>query len=322
MFQWHKLGLLLEPARLADKPVWFNEFAQAPNSILFDKFVRIYFCCRPKADTAGQYVSYCAYVDLNRGNLFEIVNMARAPVLALGELGTFDEFGTYPFSAIRDGAEILACYGGWTRCESVPFNVSLGMARSTDGGNTFVRLGPGPVLSHSIDEPFVVTSPKIRKYGDTWYLAYTAGRRWLIADGRAEVIYKLRMAHSADGINWTRLNRDIIPDRLGADEAQACPDIFFSNGRYHMFFCYRQATDFRFSRERSYRIGYASSSDMLNWTRDDSKAGIDVSDEGWDSEMVAYPHLFEIDGTVYMLYLGNQVGRHGFGLARLEGALA
>lgn len=143
----------------------------------------------------------------------------------------------------------------------------------------------------------------------------------MIADGRPEVVYKLRMAHSTDGINWTRLDRDIIPDRLGKDEAQACPDIFFWNGKYHMFFCYRQATDFRFSRERTYRIGYARSSDMLNWVRDDSKAGIEVSDQGWDSEMVAYPHVFELDGAIYMLYLGNQVGRYGFGLAKLEGTL-
>lgn len=321
MFKWRKLGLLLEPSTLAGKPEWFNEFAQAPNSILFDKFVRVYFCCRPRADAAGQYVSYCTYVDLNRSNLFEILSMAPKPVLALGELGSFDEFGTYPVSTIRDGADILACYGGWTRCESVPFNVSLGMAKSTDGGNSFVKLGPGPVLSHSLDEPFVVTSPKIRKYGNTWFLAYTAGRKWMIADGRPEVVYKLRMAHSTDGINWTRLDRDIIPDRLGKDEAQACPDIFFWNGKYHMFFCYRQATDFRFSRERTYRIGYACSSDMLNWVRDDSKAGIEVSDEGWDSEMVAYPHVFELDGAIYMLYLGNQVGRYGFGLAKLEGTL-
>ena len=45
---------------------------------------------------------------------------------------------------------------------------------------------------------------------------------------------------------------------------------------------------------------------------------MDVSEEGWDSEMLAYPHVFEIDNSIYMLYLGNQVGRHGFGLAKLE----
>ena len=70
-------------------------------------------------------------------------------------------------------------------------------------------------------------------------------------------------------------------------------------------------------KDRSYRIGYAFSDDMINWTRDDSKAGIDVSETGWDSEMIAYPHVFELDKNIYMLYLGNQVGRFGFGLAKL-----
>ena len=65
------------------------------------------------------------------------------------------------------------------------------------------------------------------------------------------------------------------------------------------------------------RSWYARSTDLMHWQRDDARAGIDVSDTGWDSEMVSYPHVFELDGTTWMMYLGNQVGRHGFGLARL-----
>jgi len=117
------------------------------------------------------------------------------------------------------------------------------------------------------------------------------------------------------------LNKDVIADKLGEDEAQASPDVIFSRGRYHMFFCYRQASDFRRNKDRSYRIGYAFSDDLLNWTRTDSRVGIDVSAEGWDSEMLAYPHVLELDGAVYVLYLGNQVGRFGFGAARLDGVL-
>ena len=83
-----------------------------------------------------------------------------------------------------------------------------------------------------------------------------------------------------------------------------------------MFFCYRYSLNFR-GKERGYRIGYAYSDDLKIWIRDDSKAGIDVSDDGWDSEMISYPHVFEFDGKIYMLYLGNQVGRYGFGLAEL-----
>lgn len=85
-----------------------------------------------------------------------------------------------------------------------------------------------------------------------------------------------------------------------------------------MFFCFRRGLGYR-GREGGYRIGYASSPDLLHWTRDDDMAGLGVSSEGWDHEMVAYPHLFELDGNVYLAYLGNDVGRQGFGLARLLG---
>ena len=39
---------------------------------------------------------------------------------------------------------------------------------------------------------------------------------------------------------------------------------------------------------------------------------------GWDSEMVAYPHVFDHDGERWMLYCGNGFGRTGFGLAIRE----
>lgn len=55
-------------------------------------------------------------------------------------------------------------------------------------------------------------------------------------DGRAEPVYKIRMATSDDGINWTKLNKDLIPSRIEEDEAQASPDVFYANGKYHMFF--------------------------------------------------------------------------------------
>ena len=53
-----------------------------------------------------------------------------------------------------------------------------------------------------------------------------------------------------------RQDRDLIPTRIEADECQASPDVFFANGKYHMFFCYRYSLDYR-GRERGYRIGYA-----------------------------------------------------------------
>ena len=321
MLQWKKKGLLFNPKNISKKPEWFHEFAQAPNALIFKQFVRVYFCCRPKPDKNGSVVSYGNYVDLNRKNLFEIISTASNPVMSLGATGTFDEFGTYPISVVKVGSRILAYYGGWTRCESVPFNVAIGVSESFDEGKTFTRKAKGPVLSYSIDEPFVVTSPKIRIFNNVWYLFYSAGAEWFISDGRPEIIYKIRMARSKDGLNWEKFNTNVIEDTLGTREAQASPDVIFKNGIYHLFFCYRAGEGFRNDKTKSYRIGYARSSDLINWKREDDKVGIDVSKDGWDSKMISYPHVFELDGEIIMLYLGNEFGRHGFGLAQLEGEL-
>ena len=319
MFKWNKLGKVFDPSQITT-PEWMNEFAQAPSVVLFESFVRVYFSCRPKPDKNGQYVSYSAYVDLNRKNLFEILDISKEPILELGKLGTFDEFGTYPVSVVRIKNEFLAYYAGWTRCESVPYNTAIGIGISNDNGQTFSKIGNGPLLSYSLNEPMTVSGPKIRQFDDKWYLFYVAGNKWIQGVDKPESVFKIRMAHSTDGMNWVKFDKDIVESILEENECQASPDVFYHNNKYHMFFCYKYSFDFR-NKERGYRIGYASSVDLINWKRDDSNAGIDVSSEGWDSQMISYPHIFELDGNIYMFYLGNEVGRFGFGLARLEGNL-
>ena len=74
---------------------------------------------------------------------------------------------------------------------------------------------------------------------------------------------------------------------------------------------------FRKNPERGYRIGYAVSDDLHSWIRKDQEAGIEYSSEGWDSQMMHYPHVFNLDNKWYMLYNGNDFGRYGFGLAEL-----
>lgn len=319
MFKWKKLGKVFNPQNIENRPEWMYEYAQAPCVLKFDNFVRVYFSCRPKHDINGQFISFSAFVDLDRKNLFNIINIAPKPVLELGKLGTFDEFGTYPISVIRQGNEVWAYYAGWTRCESVPFNVAIGHGRSTDNGESFYKLGDGPLLSYSPNEPFTLSGPKIRKFNDKFYLFYIAGNTWVLNNRKPEISHKIRMAISVDGINWIKHDKDLIPNNWDKNESQASPDVIYANGIYHMFFCGWVPSSFRETKSR--KIGYASSVDLINWSRDDSKAGIDVSKDGFDNEMVAYPHVFELDNKIYMFYLGNEVGRYGFGLAELQGEL-
>ncbi len=143
MFKWKKLGKIFDPTQIKTGNSWMHEYAQAPSVIILEDKVRVFFSSRARPDEKGQYVSRLGYVDLNRDNLFEIIDICERPILPLGELGAFDEFGTYPASVVRVGNELWAYYAGWTRCESVPFNAAIGLAVSYDNGKSFTRQGKG-----------------------------------------------------------------------------------------------------------------------------------------------------------------------------------
>ena len=81
-----------------------------------------------------------------------------------------------------------------------------------------------------------------------------------------------------------------------------------------MWYCFRDSKDYR-DGTGSYRMGYAESKDGIHFTRADNKAGIDVSKEGWDSTMICYPTIVEVDGRLLMFYNGNGFGRTGIGYA-------
>jgi len=316
MFKWEKIGVVFNPVEIAGR-TWMKEYAQAPSILVFDTYIRVFFSSRPNPDIDGLYVSRMGYIDLDRKNLFNVIDICKEPIFPLGKLGTFDEFGTYPVSVIKYLNEVRAYYAGWTRCESVPFNAAIGVAISHNNGLSFERIGEGPILSYTPDEPFVLGSPKIRRFNDIWYLWYSSGKKWVKTSGKPEPVYKIRMASSEDGIIWKKVGKDLISNVLEENECQASADVFFLGKRYHMFFSYRYNLNFR-DQNRGYRIGYAWSEDLLIWTRDDSKAGIGKSSEGWDSESISYPYIFELDNKIMMFYQGNEIGRYGFGLAILN----
>lgn len=317
--KWRKLGKVFDPAhfRLANGCV---QFAQSPQALVFEDFVRIYFSTRSLDVHNGKYRSHIAFVDMTR-NLADIVRVSAHTVIELGKLGCFDEHGIFPMNVVRHGESVYGYTCGWSRRVSVSVETAIGLAISRDHGYTFRKIGDGPILAASLREPCLVGDPFVKIVGDTFHMWYIFGVGWKrYSPGSApDRIYKIGHAVSADGVNWVKEEaRQIIDDRLGADESQALPTVIDISGRYHMFFCYRQSHDFRSNPRRSYRIGHAGSSDLIDWTRDDDDPFIDVTEGDWDSEMLCYPHVFECDGKVQLLYNGNEFGRHGFGRAVLE----
>ncbi|EGM78272.1 hypothetical protein Rhein_1693 [Rheinheimera sp. A13L] len=314
--KWQKLGKIFDPTTvvLADG---CTEFAKSPQALVFEDFVRIYFCAQKKTAN-GKYLSFPQYVDFDK-SLNKILALSEQSIIQPGELGHFDEHGIFPFSVTRDDKSILAYTSGWSRRTSVSVDMSIGLARSTDQGASFEKYGAGgPVMAASHNEPMMVADAFVLKVNGSYHMWYIFGSHWQkkTADGAAERFYKIAYAHSSDGITWQRTGQTIIDERI-PDECQALPTVIYAAGKYHMYFCYRSAYDFRQNSKNAYRLGYAWSEDLIRWTRDDNLAGIDLSDSGWDSEMMCYPNLFESDGQIFLLYNGNEFGRYGFGLARL-----
>lgn len=297
-----------------------REFAQSPQAVIFDNFVRIYFSTRERDRDTGKFLSHISFVDMDR-NLSEVISVSSNSVIKLGKLGCFDEHGIFPISPLPVGDQLFAYTCGWSRRVSVSVETSVGLAISLDRGETFSNVGDGPVLTSSLNEPILVGDAFVRVYDGVFHMWYIFGTRWIEAQGPEPParVYKIAQAQSSDGFHWeNNIGRQIIEDKLNEDECQALPTVIRIGSRWHMFFCYREATDFRTNPSRSYRIGYAYSDDLSNWCRDDSSAGIEVSEEGWDSEMLCYPHIFECDNKIFLLYNGNEFGRHGFGVAELD----
>lgn len=317
--KWIKMGKLFDPTtyRLANG---CEEFAQSPQVIVFDSFVRIYFSTRKKDIHNGKYLSFIAFVDVDK-DFKKILSSSTKDVISLGELGTFDEHGIFPINLLKDGNKIFAYTCGWSRRVSVSVETSIGLAVSNNNGITFEKIGCGPIMSSTLNEPFLVGDAFVQKYNDVYHMWYIFGKKWMAAtavEPEARV-YKIAHATSVNGIDWHKEEGiQIIADKLNEDECQALPTVIKIGSRYHMYFCYREATDFRKNPKRGYRLGYAYSDDLKNWIRDDEKAGIERTEGEWDSEMMCYPHLFECDSDFYLLYNGNEFGKFGFGIAKLD----
>jgi hypothetical protein len=231
-------------------------------------------------------------------------------VLAPGDLGAFDDRGVTMSCVVSHGGAQFLYYTGWMLGVTVPFYLAAGLAISEDGGVTFRRASRGPVLDRNEVDPFLTASPFVLIDGGVWRMWYVSGTGWEAGDGGPRHFYHIKYAESPDGVRWTRSARVCLDYHAPGEHAFARPFVCRDGGTYRMWYSYRG--------ER-YRIGYAESGDGIAWTRLDDGRGLEPSGEGWDSEMVEYPWLFESEGRTHMLYNGNGYGATGVGLAVWDG---
>ena len=315
--RWRKLGRIFDPSEHS-LPNGSELFAQSPQVLARGDGVRVYFSTR--ARDGDKYLSHIAYVDLAE-DLQRVIGVSDHTVIELGGLGDFDEHGIFPMNVIRVGDEVRGYTTGWNRRVSVSVDTAIGLAISADDGRTFVRTGRGPVLGPSLHEPFLVGDGFVLLEDGLFHMWYIFGTSWhrFSPTAAPDRTYKIGHATSRDGIRWNKEEaRQIVPDAIGPEEAQALPTVVRIGARHHMFFCYRESAGFRTDPGRGYRIGHAYSDDLSTWTRDDEDPALTGGPGEWDSDMQCYPHVFSWKGDTYLLYNGNEFGKYGFGLAVLE----
>lgn len=291
---------------------WMNSHAQCPTAIVLEDRIRIFFSAR-----LINQESLPTFLDVEKDNPQKIIKLNSKPILERGRKGTFDENGIIPSYFIKKDYLLYFYYAGWSQCRNVPYKNFTGLAISNDNGITFEKYSEAPVFTLNKFDPLSATGPCIIERNNMYLAIYSTGIDWLEIDGKLEHTYLLTYAISDDAINWKPSGK-LILNPENEFVAHCKPTIIKYNDIYHMWFSKRGSHNFRISGANSYRLGYAYSTDLINWIRDDTKAGIDVSEEGWDSEMICYPHIVKNEEKYLMFYNGNGFGKSGFGYAELE----
>ena len=307
MSSWTQLGVVFRPDGQRD---WSRSHAQAPSALVMDERIRVYYGTRNAENR-----SRTSFFEVDRADPTRLVYVHDRPVLDLGKPGTHDEDGVIASQVVVLGEEMRMYYGGVSRGGNVSYRMSIGLARSLDGGLSFERVFEGPVVDRTRFEPYMTMAPNILIEDGRWTMWYGSGTGWVEIDGKFEPTYQIKLAHSDDGLAWRQTNHACIPT-LDPLEANTRPSVLRTADGYEMWFSYRNSRDYR-DGTGSYRIGHATSRDGVEWTRQADPAGLQPTGAGWNSQTMSYPSVVEADGRRIMFHNGDGFGTSGVGCAVL-----
>lgn len=296
--KWLKRGLLFAPP---SNLRWMRTHAALPCADSANGALKVYFSGRDEQNRA-----HIGWFMMGMDPEPRVLSVSECPVLMPGETGCFDDHGVTSSCIIAVNSARYLYYTGWSLGQTVPFYLFVGLAVSNDGGVTFERVSKAPILERCHVDPYVTASPCVLLDGGMWRMWYVSGSKWQIESGRTRHFYHIRYAESNDGVQWKRSGIVCIDYKQPGEHAIARPWVVKDGNLYRMWYC---------RRGHAYRLGYAESADGIGWVRKDSEVSIEPSSSGWDSEMIAYPFVFDHGSERYMLYNGNGYGATGIGCA-------
>lgn len=302
--KWDKLGQIYQPQLTHPKLI-----SHAANPLpvhLIDDVFRIYYSGRD-----NQNRSSVSYVDIDIIKR-EVVYIHNEPVFEFGSASSFYSHGVSIGNCYQVGHNKYMLFMGWKCPEGGHWFGQVGRLKVNDDFSLILDTDE-PLLALDSMDDISISYPWVTQLQGKYLMWYGTTSSW--DAGNHEMLHTLNFATSQDGSKWEKHGL-AIPYELGVAQAFSRPTVFLNEVGCHMWFSYRSGAG------QTYRIGYAyrdlTKLCAQQWTLDLNAAGIDVSDSGWDSEMIEYPFVFEHKQQVYMLYNGNGYGASGFGLAALR----
>ena len=308
--KWIKKGILFEPK---SQTPWMKKYGILPTPYYMEEknVIRIFF-----GTSAEDNICKITFIDVNADNPSEIIYLHTSPLLSEGEAGLFDEHGLNPSQIVWINHAPYLFYIGYQRLNSLPYLLFCSYAELNLQLDQVVYRKKVPLLDRTDNEPHIRSAITIVKKDDEYLFWYVSAYKWELMNTPIFQNKKLPNYHIKFGKTKNFESFDIYPEPViyPINENEfgfGRPWCIFENGIFKMWYSLRR-------RNITYRIGYAESTDGIHWIRKDMDAGIDVSNYGWDSEMICYPAVLKVKDKTYMFYNGNQNGLTGFGYAVLE----
>ncbi len=300
--KWEKRGMIFRPDGTSR---WARHTALQPTPLLIkDDVIRVYIGMR---DDEG--VGRVGYVDVNAADPGEIIAVTADPCLDIGIPGAFDDNGVIPCAVVSRDEGVFLYYAGYQLGHRVRFIAFSGLAVSRDGGASFTRFAQVPIIDRTDDEILFRAIHSIMYDDGRWKAWYGAGSSFRAGQSKTLPCYNIRYMESPDGIRFPSKGQ-VVLDVRDDEHRVGRPYVIKVAGQYKMFFGAG-------SEDEPYKLAYAESTDGVHWERRDESLGITLSNEGWDSEMMAYPAVIAWKDKIYMFYNGNDYGKTGFGYAEL-----
>ncbi len=302
--RWRKLGQLYAPTEQNRHPKLASHAANPLPVHMEGDVYRVFYSGRDSKNRSS-----VGAIDIDIVNR-RVVKEHEEPFFEYGAPGSFYESGVSIGNCYEADGVRYMLFMGWQAPKGEHWRGDVGRL-VVQRDLTLELDGHTPFMSSSDIDPISLSYPWVLRRDDgTFDMWYGSTVSWDVGNG--EMLHQLNYASSLDGHLWKRAGL-AVPFQIGVAQAFSRPTVATNvETGFDMWFSYRGAPG------KTYRIGHAGSKDGRKWELSLNEATLEVSAEGWDSQMIEYPFVFDHKDKRYMLYNGNGFGRTGFGLAVLE----